>query len=123
MATQKLDKDSKKILDNMKKALPKLTKLQKENLVKGTEFLASFTEYSDSSSNPSAVTQKGGGCMEQRFYGNADIQRIYGISRATAFTKMKEIRKAFNIDEKRLPKKGRLPAKLVERYFDQTKSI
>ena len=61
--------------------------------------------------------------MEQRFYGNADNQRIYGISRATAFTKMKEIRKAFNIDEKRLPKKGRLPAKLVERYFDQTKSI
>ena len=61
--------------------------------------------------------------MEQRFYGNADIQSIYGISRATAFTKMKEIRKAFNIDEKRLPKKGRLPAKLVERYFDQTKSI
>ena len=61
--------------------------------------------------------------MEQRFYGNADIQRIYGISRATAFTKMKEIRKAFNIDEKKIKKKGRLPAKLVERYFDQTKSI
>lgn len=61
MATQKLDKDGKKILDNMKKALPKLTKLQKKNLVTGTEFLASFTEYSDSSSNSSAVTQKGGG--------------------------------------------------------------
>lgn len=56
MATQKLDKDGKKILDNMKKALPKLTKQQKKNLVKGTEFLVSFTEYSDSSSGSAAVT-------------------------------------------------------------------
>ena len=56
MATQKLDKDGKKILDNMKKALPKLTKQQKKNLVKGTEFLVSFTEYSDSSSGSATVT-------------------------------------------------------------------
>ena len=61
--------------------------------------------------------------MEQRYYNNADIQRIYGVSRATAFRRMKQIKEAFNIDEKRLPKKGRLPAKLVERFFDQTKSI
>ena len=54
--------------------------------------------------------------MEQRYYNNADIQRIYGVSRATAFHRMKQIKEAFNIDEKRLPKKGRLPAKLVERF-------
>lgn len=72
MATQKLDKDGKKILDNMKKALPKLTKQQKKNLVKNTEFLVSFTEYSDSSSGSAAVTQKG----DQRMKARSELDSI-----------------------------------------------
>lgn len=48
MATKKLDREEKKILDNMKKALPKLSKQQKDKLLTGTEFLVSFTEYSGS---------------------------------------------------------------------------
>lgn len=43
----KLNKDERQVINNLKKALPKLTKEQMKNLAIGMQFLASFTEHSD----------------------------------------------------------------------------
>lgn len=49
----------------------------------------------------------------------AQIMAAYGISRTKALEHMQNIIKFFDLDPKRLPKKGVLPTQFVQMYFNQ----
>ena len=49
----------------------------------------------------------------------SQIMAAYGISRNKALEHMQNIIKFFDLDPKRLPKKGVLPTQFVQMYFNQ----
>lgn len=59
--------------------------------------------------------------MEKPFYSCKDICEIYDISRSKAYQHIKKIKKIYQIDEERLPRKGVVPAFMVKEYFNQGK--
>ena len=58
-----------------------------------------------------------------KFATAADIAEEYKISISTARRHIKKIKEVFKIDENRLPRKGLVPKKYVNKYFKVDEEI